>query len=136
MSDLPPESRPASPSDPDGDPARTRPPSTSAADSGGPETPPEASASRRGLRSQYDALRRRAWSFRSVIAVGLASLIVGGLGGAALGSVSDNDEDGRNGRDGRGGPGRGWHDRGPDGDSDRDSDRDRDQRDGGDDPAR
>ncbi len=124
MSDRPPDSRPTSPPDPEGDPAETQRLATSAADSSGQGAASETPASRQGLRSRYDELRRRAWSFRSVVAVGLASLIVGGLGGAALGSVADHDEDGRDGRESRGGNGRGWHDRG----SDRGRHRDGDQR--------
>ena len=44
----------------------------------------------------------RAWSLPAVVAVALASVILGGLGGAALASASD---DGSDGRDGRFGPG-------------------------------
>jgi hypothetical protein len=50
-------------------------------------------------------LRDRLWSFRAMIAVALASVIVGGLAGAALGNVSD-------GNDGRFGPGQGRFQRG------------------------
>jgi hypothetical protein len=44
----------------------------------------------------------RMWSFSALVAVALVSVIIGGLGGAALVSVS---EDGRQGRDHRFGPG-------------------------------
>jgi hypothetical protein len=58
--------------------------------------------------AEKQRLRDRLWSFRAVIAVALASVIVGGLGGAALANVSNNDEDGRfgpgAGRFNRGGP--------------------------------
>jgi hypothetical protein len=45
--------------------------------------------------------RNRPWSLPAVIAVALASVIIGGLGGAALAIVSDD------GNDGRFGPGHG-----------------------------
>ena len=52
-------------------------------------------------------LRERLWGLRALIAVALASVILGGLGGAALASVG-KDGDG----DGRGGPGQGRFQRG------------------------
>jgi hypothetical protein len=80
MNDLPPDSRPVLPPDPEPTPPKQR-------------------------------LRDRVWSFRAVIAVALASVIVGGLGGAALANVSDHGDDGRFGRGpggfNRGGPGPG-----------------------------
>jgi hypothetical protein len=50
--------------------------------------------------------RERLWSLRAVIAVALASVIVGGLGGAALANLADH------GDDRRAGPGRGGFQRG------------------------
>ena len=47
--------------------------------------------------------RDRLWGLRAVIAVALASVILGGLGGAAIARVGDHEE----GRDGRFGPGQG-----------------------------
>lgn len=86
MSDLPPESRSATP-----EPDQTR-----SLPAQGPEK---------------QRLGDRLWSFRSVIAVALASVIVGGLGGAALASVAHDDDEGRLGpgraRFNRGGPGEG-----------------------------
>lgn len=58
-------------------------------------------------------LQDRLWSFRAVIAVALASVILGGLGGAVLANVADDDDGGRfgpgpgQGRFGPGGPMRG-----------------------------
>ncbi|MET0998050.1 MAG: hypothetical protein ABWX73_04980 [Marmoricola sp.] len=90
MSDQPPESRPAPPPEPDPTPTRVLP----------PDQPPPAPKQR---------LSERLWSFRAVIAVALASVIVGGLGGAALASVAQDDDQGRFGpgqvRFNRGGPG-------------------------------
>ncbi len=58
----------------------------------------------------------RLWSFRAVIAVALAAVIIGGLGGAALASLGGRHDDGRSGpgfgHQFRGGPG---HGRGPNG---------------------
>ena len=48
----------------------------------------------------------RLWGFRAVIAVALASVIIGGLGGAALASLGGRHDDGRS------GPGFGHHFRG------------------------
>ena len=45
----------------------------------------------------------RLWSLRAVIAVALASVILGGLGGAALASAASDDGDDR------GGPGQRFH---------------------------
>ncbi len=67
---------------------------------------------RRGFRERYDALRERTWSFRSVVAVALATLIVGGLGGAAIGALVDDDhDDRRQGRFERADDRRGWQGR-------------------------
>ena len=56
-------------------------------------------------------LNERDWSFRSVIAVALVSLIIGGLGGAGLASVGQDDDErhlgpghGRLDKSGRDGP--------------------------------
>ncbi len=92
MSDLPPESRPAPPPEPDPNDTRVLPPD---------REPP----------GPKQRLSERVWSFRAVIAVALASVIVGGLGGAALASVAQDDDDRRSGpgqaRFNRGGPGGG-----------------------------
>ena len=89
MSDLPPESRPAPPPEPDPTHTRVLPPD---------REPP---ATQR--------LSDRVWSFRSVIAVALVSVIVGGLGGAALASIAQDDDERRfapgQGRFNGGGPG-------------------------------
>jgi hypothetical protein len=101
MNDLPPESRPVLPPDPDLNPTQALPadqsPHQYADQTTAPPPPPR------------QRLRDRLWSFRAVIAVALASVIVGGLGGAALAGVSDNGDQGRFGpgpaRFNRGGPG-------------------------------
>jgi hypothetical protein len=90
MNDLPPESRPVPPSNPD-------PTATQA-------MPADRSARRRSETAARQRLRDRLRSLRAVIAVALASVIIGGLGGAALASVS--------GDDGRMGPGHGRFNRG------------------------
>ena len=58
----------------------------------------------------------RLWGFKTVIAVALASVIIGGLGGAALANIGGSDGDDRRGpgfgHQFRGGPGQG---RGPNG---------------------
>lgn len=99
MSDLPPESRPLPPPDPDQNPTQALPVEGSTAPAA--HQPVTAPAKQR--------LRDRLWSFRAVIAVALASVIIGGLGGAALASVSEGGDDGRfgpgQGRFNRGGPG-------------------------------
>jgi len=89
MSDLPPESRPAPAPEPDPTDTRVLP----------PDREPPAPRQR---------LSERVWSFRSVIAVALTAVIVGGLGGAALASVAQDDQ-GRfgPGQFNRGGPGAG-----------------------------
>ncbi len=74
MTDQPPESRPASESDSEA--TRVLPPD---------QEPP----------APRQRLQDRLWSFRSVIAVALASVIVGGLGGAVLANVSQNDDERR-----------------------------------------
>ncbi len=94
VNDLPPDSRPIPPSDPE-------------------PTPTQAIAAQQAADQPADkqSLRDRLWSFRALIAVALASVIVGGLGGAALASVADHGNDSRRGpgqfnRGGRfGGPG-------------------------------
>jgi hypothetical protein len=48
--------------------------------------------------SPRERWRDRAWSFRSVIAVGLVAVLLGGLAGAAIATVGDH-------QDRRGGPG-------------------------------
>ena len=102
MNDLPPGSPPAPPPDPDATPTSAIP-VTQGGDPGTVQPtaqPGETPAKQR--------LRDRLWSFRAVIAVALASVIVGGLGGAALANVSDGDSrgfgPGQN-RFQRGGPG-------------------------------
>jgi hypothetical protein len=95
VSDVPPESRPIIPPEPDPTPT---------------EQLPESSRPQR--------FRDRLWSLRAVIAVALASVIVGGLAGAALANIGD-EQDGRRGpgigRFGPGGPqgngpgGQRWH---------------------------
>src|SRR5687767_7509878 len=65
--------------------------------------PPPASA------PPKQSFRDRVWSLRSVVAVALAAVILGGLGGAAIASVVDGDDERR-------GPGQGRFERGgPDG---------------------
>ena len=73
VSDVPPESDPTQPAH---DPTRTRvlP----------PDRTPEASTKQRFV--------DRVWSFRALIAVALAAVILGGLGGAALASVGDHQD--------------------------------------------
>ena len=67
------------------------------------DQPPDATAPQQGIQpTPTPGWRDRVWSLPAVIAVALASVIVGGLGGAALASVSD---DGSDGREGRFGPG-------------------------------
>jgi hypothetical protein len=60
----------------------------------------------------------RLWGLRAVIAVAIASVIIGGLGGAALASLGGRHDDGRSGpgfgHHFRGGPGQGQG-RGPNG---------------------
>jgi hypothetical protein len=73
VTDVPPESRPEPPPDPDH--TRVLPPD---------EQP----------RPQRPAFKDRLWSLRAVIAVALASVILGGLGGAAIAAAGD-DHDGR-----------------------------------------
>ena len=86
MNDLPPEPRPAPPPEPD--PAHTR------------VLPPD-----REPPAPRQRLSERLWSFRSVVAVALVSVIIGGLGGAALANVAQDDER-------RFGPGQSRFDRG------------------------
>ena len=97
MNYMSPESRPIRPPDPDLNPTQALPADQSTHQ---PTAPPPAPRQR---------LRDRLWSFRAVIAVALASVIVGGLGGAALASASDHGDQGRfgpgRGRFNRGGPG-------------------------------
>jgi hypothetical protein len=101
MNDLPPQSRPVLPPDPDLNPTQALPADQSPNEYADQPTAPPPPPRQR--------LRDRLWSFRAVIAVALASVIVGGLGGAALASVSNNGDQGRfgpgAGRFNRGGPG-------------------------------
>ena len=53
--------------------------------------------------------RDRLWGLRAVIAVALAAVVLGGLGGAALASIGDHQDERRS------GPGRGQFGRGPGG---------------------
>lgn len=99
MTDLPPESRPAPPpNEPTSLPDHT---TTQAIPADRPPAQP--------VQPPQQRLRDRVWSFRALIAVALASVIVGGLGGAALASISKGGDDGRfgpgQGRFQRGGPG-------------------------------
>ena len=59
----------------------------------------------------------RVWSFRAMLAVALASLLIGGLGGAAITAVAGGDDVRRELRMGPWSPGGdgppGWHHRGP-----------------------
>ncbi len=100
MNDLPPDSRPLPPSDPEPTPTQAIP-AQQAADQpvGPPVGPPVGSpvGPPVGPPADKQRLRDRLWSFRALIAVALASVIVGGLGGAALASVADNGNDGRRG---------------------------------------
>lgn len=61
--------------------------------------------------SRWQRFRERAWGLRSMVVVALAALIIGGLGGVALGRASEGGHDGRGGpgghRFGQGGPGNG-----------------------------
>jgi hypothetical protein len=91
MNDLPPDSRPVPTPDPDQHPTQAIPAQQSPDAAAQTPVPGPAPAKER--------LRDRLWSLRAVIAVALASVIVGGLGGAALANVSQ-------GNDGRMGPGR------------------------------
>ncbi len=99
MNDLPPDPPPVPQPDPDATHTSAMP-VTQGGDPGAgqPTTPAGETPSRQRLRD-------RLWSFRAVIAVALASVIVGGLGGAALANVSDGD-------DGRFGPGQNRFQRG------------------------
>ena len=72
VTDVPPESRPVPPQ-PDHDVTRVLP----------PDQPPAEPKPR---------FVDRLWSLRAVIAVALASVILGGLGGAALANVGDHDD--------------------------------------------
>jgi len=92
MNDLPPDARPVPPPEPDPTPTQAM----SAQQSPDPGVPAPAK----------QPLRDRLWSFRAVIAVALASVVIGGLGGAALADVSNRGEDGRL------GPGQGRFNRG------------------------
>src|SRR6187401_282326 len=98
MNDLPPGSPPGQPPDPHLTPTQA----IAAEQSGGQAT------GQAGAASAKQRLRDRLWSFRALIAVALASVIVGGLGGAALASVSGEDDSGfgpGHNRLQRGGPG-------------------------------
>ncbi len=78
VTDVPPESRPVPPPEPDPASTHVLPPDQ-------PPAPPK------------QRFVDRLWSFRALIAVALASVIVGGLAGAALANAGDNN-------DRRGGP--------------------------------
>ena len=95
MNDQPPESRPAAPG-PDHQPTQALPAQQAPA----PEPAPDV-----GPAPEKQRLRDRVWSFRALIAVALASVIMGGLGGAALANVAQDDDERRL------GPGQGWFDR-------------------------
>ncbi len=108
MNEIPPESRPSPQPDPDQEatqalPAEQRP---------APDAAPDAAATPAKQR-----LWDRVWSFRAVIAVALASVIIGGLGGAALANVGQDDDErpfpgqGRFDQGGPGGPPRMMQDR-------------------------
>jgi hypothetical protein len=86
MNDLPPESRPVPPPNPDATPTSAMPVSQGGAPVTGQTT------GQAGETPAAQRFRDRLWSFRAVIAVALASVIVGGLGGAALANVSNNDD--------------------------------------------
>ncbi|MEO7942052.1 MAG: hypothetical protein ABIR34_01495 [Marmoricola sp.] len=94
MNDLPPDSRPVPPPDPDPTPTQAIPAQQS------PDPSHPAASTKQGFQD-------RLWSLRAVIAVALASVIIGSLGGAALANVSQDGNDGRHGPGGfnRGGPG-------------------------------
>jgi hypothetical protein len=93
MTEQPPGSSALPPPDPDASPTQALP-------AQGAPVPP-------GSQPASPRLRDRVWSLRAVIAVALASVIIGGLGGAALANVADDDGDVRRGPGGfqRGGPG-------------------------------
>ena len=93
MNEMPPESRPTPPPDPDPKPTQA-PPAEQASTADAAPAPAK------------QRLRDRLWSFRAVIAVALASVIIGGLGGAALANVAQDDDERRF------GPGQGRFDRG------------------------
>ena len=80
MTDVPPGSRPAPPPGPEGEPEPTR---THVLP---PDRDPSAGKPR---------FADRVWSLPAVIAIALASVILGGLGGAALASAGDDDDRGR-----------------------------------------
>jgi hypothetical protein len=102
MTDQPPESRPVLPPDPDANPTQAIPAQNTV------QNQAQNTAAKQRLRD-------RLWSFRAVIAVALASVIIGGLGGAALANVSEGDDGTM--RFHRGGPGGppGMMNRGPQG---------------------
>ncbi len=89
MSEQPPDSHPNRPSDPE-------PPAGNEATQSIPADPGPAGEPR----SRWRRIQDRVWSFRAVLAVALASLIVGGLGGAAIAGLT-GDDDGRGGGHGR-----------------------------------
>jgi hypothetical protein len=73
VTDVPPESRPVPQPEPDPHATRVLP----------PDEPPHPPRQR---------FVDRLWSFRALIAVALASVILGGLAGAALASAGDDDD--------------------------------------------
>jgi len=90
MTELPPDSRPVPPPDGEATPTQAIPAEGTTA------TAPK------------QRFRDRVWGLRAMIAVALASVILGGLAGAALGSFGDHGDEGRfgpgHGRFQRGGP--------------------------------
>ena len=61
--------------------------------------------------------RDRAWTFRAMLAVAAASLVIGGVAGGVIGATAGGDDDHGDYRMGPGGPGMkmppGWRHRGP-----------------------
>lgn len=88
MTDVPPESRPGQPPPPEHQPDVTHT----------HVLPPD-----RDPMAGKQRFSDRVWSLRAVIAIALASVILGGLAGAALASAGD-DHDDRGTHFGRGGP--------------------------------
>ena len=109
MSDLPPDAQPGPPPDPDQHPTQAMPahppgPAVTGPAVTGPAVTGPAAPAAAASTPPKERLRDRLWSLRALIAVALASVIVGGLGGAALANVSKGGEDCRMGRFQRGGP--------------------------------
>ena len=91
MNDVPPQSRPTPGPDPSPDPAPGFTPGPTpdpAPDPGHTRVlPPDREPG--GPRQRF---ADRVWTLRALIAVALASVILGGLGGAALASIGDDDD--------------------------------------------